>query len=221
MLYKLFSTKVDQRYLQLVHWYKRRHTSYPSRFVFMADRSMHCVMLNNQSFRASVAGDKSRDLQANEGVCSQGAGREGLVGWAEKKYLKDITLIVLCRRVQLNSIKTNPKEILFAFHFSSCKFWIHHYKVNLWLIVKKETLWVFPFCSVFQKSPHLGQSQSFTKSAAFCGGPSLFQLAIQDAELKCLNLLSNRSFRPCRDIMFRSSHLISQPLFSLFECKSL
>lgn len=137
MLYKLFSTKVDQRYLQLVHWYKRRHTSYPSRFVFMADRSMHCVMLNNQSFRASVAGDKSRDLQANEGVCSQGAGREGLVGWAEKKYLKDITLIVLCRRVQLNSIKTNPKEILFAFHFSSCKFWIHHYKVNLWLIVKK------------------------------------------------------------------------------------
>lgn len=44
----------------------------------MADRSMHCVMLNNQSFLASVAGDKSRDLQANEGVCSRGRG--GKVG---------------------------------------------------------------------------------------------------------------------------------------------
>lgn len=43
----------------------------------MADRSTHCVMLNHQGFRASPAGDKSRDLQANGGVCSQGAGREG------------------------------------------------------------------------------------------------------------------------------------------------
>lgn len=74
---------------------------------------MHCVMLNNQSFRASVAGDKSRDLQANEGVCSQGAGREGLVGWAEQKYPKDITLIVLYRQVQLNSPKTNPKKTFY------------------------------------------------------------------------------------------------------------
>lgn len=196
MLYKLFSTKVDQRYLQLVHWYKRRHTSYPSRFVFMADRSMHCVMLNNQSFLASVAGDKSWDLQANEGVCSWGAGREGLVGWAEKKYLKDITLIVFCRRVQLNSVKTNPKKTLFAFHFSSCKFWIHHYKVNLWLIVKEETLWVFPFCSVFQKSPHLGQSQSFTKSAAFGGGPlySSFQIKMQRAKM----------FKPTIELLLQS-----------------
>lgn len=58
----------------------------------MADRSMHCVMLNNQSFRASMAGDKSRDLQVDGGwgggggdvcvcVCAvKGLGREGLGG---------------------------------------------------------------------------------------------------------------------------------------------
>lgn len=137
MPYKLFSTKVDQHYLQLVHWYKRRHTSYPSRFFFffffMADRSMHCVTLNNQSFRASMAGDKSWDLQADEGVCSQGAGREGWVGGAEQKYPKDTPLIImLYRLVQLNSIQTNQKKTFYLHSiFQAVSFGWHHYKVNL------------------------------------------------------------------------------------------
>lgn len=49
MLYKLFSTKVDQHYLQLLHRYKRRHTSYPSRFFFMADGPMHCVCVTTKA----------------------------------------------------------------------------------------------------------------------------------------------------------------------------
>lgn len=86
----------------------------------MADRSMHCVMLNNQSSRASMAGDKSRDLQANGGgggmcvcVCVQSRGWEGRVGWDAQKYPKEIALIMLKRLGQLNSIKTNPKKTFY------------------------------------------------------------------------------------------------------------
>lgn len=74
---------------------------------------MHCVMLNNQSFRASVADNKSLDLQADGGVCSQGAGREGWVGCAEHMYPKDIPLMMLYSRVQLNSIQTNRKKTFY------------------------------------------------------------------------------------------------------------
>lgn len=114
MLYKLFFTKVDQHYLQLVHWYKRRHTSYPGRFFFLWLTGL-CIALrfNNQSFRASMAGDKSQDLQADGGVCSQGARREGWVGCAEQKYPKDIPPIMLYRLVQLNSIQTNWKKTFY------------------------------------------------------------------------------------------------------------
>lgn len=94
-------------------------------FLFMADRSMHCVMLNNQSFQASMAGGRSRDLQAN-GVCAvsgQAGLGWGLSGLCRTEVPKGCHPIMLFRLVQLNSIKTKPKEnLLFAFHFSSCDF---------------------------------------------------------------------------------------------------
>lgn len=79
---------------------------------------MHCAMLNNQSFRASVAGDKSRDLQANgvggAGGAVQSRGWErGLSGVGRTEVPKGITLIVLYRLVQLNSIKAKPKKTFY------------------------------------------------------------------------------------------------------------
>lgn len=82
----------------------------------MADRSMHCAMLNNPSFRASVAGDKSRDLQANGGgvgCAVTGLGERAEWGGQNRKYPKGITRLVLYRLVQLNSIKTKPKKTFY------------------------------------------------------------------------------------------------------------
>lgn len=57
----------------------------------MADGSRHCARLNNQGSRASVAGDKSRDLQANGGgvgCAVTGLGERVEWGGQNKKYPK-------------------------------------------------------------------------------------------------------------------------------------
>lgn len=126
MLYKLFSTKVDQHYLQLVHWYKRRHTSYPSCFFlifFFYGWQVYALrMWNNQSFGASIAGDKSQDLQANGDGGDWGEQwQDGLKKvdecWWKNNGWMNATLIMLYRLVQFNSFK-NPKEnVFFPFLF--------------------------------------------------------------------------------------------------------
>ena len=77
MLYKLFFTKVDQHYLQLVHCTKEGIQVIQVAFFLWLTGLCIALRFNNQSFRASVAGDKSQDIQADGGVCSQGARREG------------------------------------------------------------------------------------------------------------------------------------------------
>ena len=113
MLYKLFSTKVISI---IYNWYiDTKEGIQVIQVAFFLWLTGLCIALrfNNQSFRASTAGDKSQDIQADWGMCSQGARREGWVGCAEQKYPKDIPPKMLYRLVQLNSIQTNWKKTFY------------------------------------------------------------------------------------------------------------
>lgn len=109
--------------------------------------------------------------------------------------------------------------------FPSRKSSVHRRNVNMGWVAKEEVRRGggregFPFCSVFQKCPHLGQSPSLSGVSSVRWGASRVQLPRRDVERKMLEPTD-----PPRESL--SGHFSQkQPLrratlYPLSECKSL